>query len=330
MQGSTRRPVAVRLLQWAAWSIGLVALVVLALTLLAPHSDLAWRTSIRLSGFLMRPVKFPAVAAHRHRLCSWADAWSQAVATDKMLAERNVSAKFRQLRSERGLLQIETSIGRFWIPAPDLPTLAEEIAEEERGVYEETNGHGLKPGDVVLDCGANVGVYTRTALSGGARLVVAIEPAPLPLECLRRNFAAEIQAGQVIIYPKGVWNKDDTLELTTSPELASTAASVAIDRGAKGLRVALTTIDKLAGELKLERVDFIKMDIEGAEPQALEGAKATVARFHPRMAISLEHRPSDPDQIPALVKRLWPDYKMECGPCVNMTGSLQPVALLAW
>jgi FkbM family methyltransferase len=237
--------------------------------------------------------------------------------------------KFRQLQSAHGLLLIETSLGRFWIPAGDFLTLAEEIAEEQRGVYE-SNGHGLKPGDVVLDCGANVGVYTRTALTAGARLVVAIEPAPLPLECLRRNFAPEIQAGRVIIFPKGVWNKDDTLELSFSPQLASTAASVALDRGAKGPRVSLTTIDKLAAELKLARVDFIKMDIEGAEPQALEGASATVAKFHPRMAISLEHRPSDPDQIPTLVKRLWPNYEMQCGPCVNMNGSLQPVALLAW
>lgn len=284
---------------------------------------------MHLAGFVMRPVSFPSVAGHRHRLCSLTDAWSEAVATDKILAERSVSAKFRQLQSGPGLLLIETSIGRFWIPQPDLPTLAEEIAEEQRGVYE-LNGHELRAGDVVLDCGANVGVYTRTALTAGARLVVAIEPAPLPLECLRRNFATEIQAGRVIILPKGVWNKDDTLELSVNPHLASTAASVALERGAKGPRVSLTTIDKLATDLKLERVDFIKMDIEGAEPQALEGASATVAKFHPRMAISLEHRPSDPDRIPALVKRLWPDYQIQCGPCVNMNGSLQPVALLAW
>jgi FkbM family methyltransferase len=309
--------------------VGLAALAVLVLNLLAPHWDWAWRASVHVGGAVMRPVRFPSVAAHRHRLCSLREAWSQAVLTDKILSERDVRAQFRQLESAPGLLRIETSIGRFWIPAPDLPTLAEEIAEEQRGVYE-SSGHGLKQGDVVLDCGANVGVYTRTALSAGARLVVAIEPAPLPLECLRRNFAAEIQAGRVVIYPKGVWNKDDTLEMSVSPELASTAASVALDHGTKGPRVALTTIDKLAAELKLERVDFIKMDIEGAEPQALEGAAATVARFHPRMAISLEHRPSDPDTIPALVKRLWPNYEMQCGPCVNMGGSLQPVALLAW
>jgi FkbM family methyltransferase len=318
-----------RLTQLAAWAVGLAALPVLTLLLLAPHSERAWRAWVHVAGSIMRPVRFPSVAAHRHRLCSLSEAWSQAVLTDKMLAERIVGAKFRVLRSEPGLLWIATSAGRFWIPEADAATLAEEIAEEQRGVYA-SDEHGLKPGDVVLDCGANVGVYTRNALAAGAKLVVAIELAPLPLECLRRNFASEIQAGRVIIYPKGVWNRDDTLELSLSPHLASTAASVAMDRGTKGPRVPLTTIDKLAAELKLERVDFIKMDIEGAEPQALEGASATVAKFHPRMAISLEHRPTDPDRIPALVKRLWPDYRMQCGACVNMDGSLQPVALVAW
>ena len=329
MQARSVRLLAARVVQCAAWCVGLAALAVLVLNLLAPHSEWAWRASVHVAGWILRPIRFPSVAAHRNQQCSLGDAWSQAVLTEKTFAERSVRAQFRQLESAPGLLLVETSIGRFWIPAPDLPTLAEEIAEEQRGVYE-SNGHGLKPGDVVLDCGANVGVYTRTALSAGAKLVVAIEPAPLPLECLRRNFAAEIQAGRVAIYPKGVWNKDDTLEMSVDPGLASTAASVALDHGTKGVRVLLTTIDKLAAELKLERVDFIKMDIEGAEPQALEGAMATVTKFHPRMAISLEHRPSDPDRIPALVKRLWPDYAMQCGPCVNMDGSLQPVALLAW
>jgi FkbM family methyltransferase len=74
-----------------------------------------------------------------------------------------------------------------------------------------------------------------------------------------------------------------------------------LDRGGKGPVVPLTTIDKLVDELRLPSVDFVKMDIEGAEMQALKGAVATVRRFHPRMAISVEHRPSDPDRILELV-----------------------------
>jgi hypothetical protein len=104
---------------------------------------------------------------------------------------------------------------------------------------------------------------------------------------------------------------------------------VVLDRGGRGPKVRLTTIDKLVAELKLPSVDFIKMDIEGAEMQALEGAVETVRRFQPRMAISVEHRPTDPDTIPEFVHRLWPHYWYECGPCTNVNGNIQPDVLFA-
>ncbi len=182
----------------------------------------------------------------------------------------------------------------------------------------------VEPGDIVLDCGANAGVYTRTALRRGARLVVAIDPAPQAIECLRRNLKDEIASGRVIIYGKGVWNEEATLELSQSANLASTASSVVIDRGLAGPVVQLTTIDKLVDELNLERVDFIKMDIEGAERQALQGAAKTIAEFHPKLAIALEHYPTDPDTIPALIDELYAGYRRELSECVNVNGSIQP------
>ena len=71
------------------------------------------------------------------------------------------------------------------------------------------------------------------------------------------------------------------------------------------------------------------MDIEGSEMQALEGGIETVRRFRPRLAISLEHRPSDPDRIPELVRRLWPGYVTQCGPCANVNGHIQPDVMFA-
>ena len=71
------------------------------------------------------------------------------------------------------------------------------------------------------------------------------------------------------------------------------------------------------------------MDIEGAEPNALRGAIRTVRQFHPRMAILLEHRKTDPAAIPILTRQLWPGYHTECGPCANMNGHLQPVVMFA-
>jgi FkbM family methyltransferase len=201
------------------------------------------------------------------------------------------------------------------------------LAEQEQKIYAQ-DGFGVRPGDVVLDCGASVGDYTRAALNAGARLVVAIELAPEGLECLRRNFASEVNAGRVIIYPKGVWDKDAFLTLTVSPE-SSPADSVVMrpQRAREGPKVPLTTIDKLVAELKLDRVDFIKMDIEGAERNALIGARATLAKYHPRMALSAYHLPDDPQKLPELVRSAWSGYRMACGPCADGGTFVRPDVL---
>jgi FkbM family methyltransferase len=219
---------------------------------------------------------------------------------------------------------VATSAGKFWIPASDLWALTAELAEQQTGVH----GNEIHPGDIVLDCGANVGVYTRAALDQGAKVVVAIDLAARPLACLRRTFEHEIQEGRVIVYPKGVWDRDTTLRMSVNT--ATTDNSVALNRGEEGPEVPLTTIDRLVSELKLPRVDFIEMDIEGAESHALQGAAHTIAVYKPRLAISMEHKQSDPEEIPALIQRLNSQYQMRCGICGYTTGRLQPEEIFAW
>jgi len=271
----------------------------------------------------IRMGRFPSLAWNRDQRCSLADALNHAVEPEAGGEQAHFRDACKRVRSEEGLDLIETPLGSFWIPPRDFDALAEMLEEQHRDVYGVDRG-GVRTGDVVLDCGANVGVYTRRSLNAGASVVVSIEPAPENLLCLRRNFPKEIRDGRVIIYPKGVWDKDEELELTTSPDLASTADSVAINRGASGPKISLTTIDKMVAELKLARVDSIKMDIEGAEGKALMGGRETIAKYHPRMAISLEHRWEDARTIPALIGRLSPSRPPACGPCRNVFGHIQP------
>lgn len=68
-----------------------------------------------------------------------------------------------------------------------------------------------------MHAGANVGVFTRKALWAGASKVIAIEAGPENLECLRRTFAAEIADGRVVLYSKGIWDKDDILKFAINP-----------------------------------------------------------------------------------------------------------------
>ncbi len=280
--------------------------------------------------FLFAPVRLAGlVLIGRSPQCTF----ERAVASDDHKRRLNevkdrIFAASRLIETDSsGMRHWQTPRGSFWIPPGEDWGLPFNLSEQENRIYG-TGEQAVHAGDVVLDCGANVGVYVREALAEGAKLVVAIEPAPENLECLRRNLAAEVAAGSVIIYGKGVWDKDDFLTIRVSPDNPAADSFVITQKGShEGVRLPLTTIDKLVEELKLERVDYIKMDIEGAEQRALTGGAQTLRRFHPRLALSAYHTPEDPAKIPVLVRQAWEGYRMECGPCAYSAGIVRPDVL---
>ena len=221
----------------------------------------------------------------------------------------------------------DTPKGRYWIPAGSRYVLPFNLAEQQRKIYG-TGEFGPHLGDITLDCGANVGVTVHEELAAGAKTVVAIEPAPENLECLRRNYPNEIAAGRVIVVPRGVWDKEDFLTLRVDPKNSAADSFVMRREGAVELEmVPLTTIDKLVAELKLPRVDYIKLDIEGAEPRALTGAKETLAKYKPRISIAAYHQPDHPKLIPGIIRSERADYQMQCGPCAETDFSIRPDVL---
>jgi FkbM family methyltransferase len=221
--------------------------------------------------------------------------------------------------------QWATPMGTYWIAAGSRYVLPYNLAEQKREIYG-SGSNFIREGDIVLDCGANIGVFVRTALDAGAKTVVAIEPAPENIECLRRNFQPEIANGRVIVYPKGVWDKDEflTLHVDHHNSAADSFVMQPKDSHESDEKFPLTTIDKLVTELNLPRVDYIKMDIEGAEVKALNGGRQTIAKYHPRMGLSVYHVPDHPVEVPKAVKAAWPGYTMECGPCAVANGRIRP------
>jgi FkbM family methyltransferase len=221
-----------------------------------------------------------------------------------------------------------TPLGFFW-------GKPEHGSDLEAVMHEQSTGHPheyergtvlIGRGDVVIDAGAHLGVFTRIAVLRGASRVVAFEPQPDVVACFRRTFAKEIASGQVTMVAEAVWEKAGTLAFdgaglgfhaVDSPTPVPTTA---------GRSIPATTIDDTVATLGLERVDFIKMDIEGAERQALRGAHRTIARWKPSLSICAYHRPDDAEAIPAVVRDARPDYHMLGAP-----GPAQPQpGLLLW
>ncbi|MBR3746044.1 MAG: FkbM family methyltransferase, partial [Selenomonadaceae bacterium] len=73
--------------------------------------------------------------------------------------------------------------------------------------------------------------------------------------------------------------------------------------------VKITTLDAYVREKNLRRVDFIKLDVEGAELDVLRGAVTTIARFKPILALSAYHKWDDFFTLMNFVKSIRPDYE---------------------
>lgn len=254
--------------------------------------------------------------------CPWAQLWSggeyaSRVETGRADAERRMIMIAAD--GERRIQQWRLAGHRdFWIPQDgeemNGKALLSYLLVDHELMASRWQEYGVRAGDIVLDCGAHVGVFTEKALDRGARKVVAIEPDALNRECLTRNFAAEIASGRVVVVSQGVWSSSGRLSLQTST-LNSGRSTVLAEGGSTSNSIEVRTIDDIVQQLDLHRVDFIKLDIEGAEREALRGAANTLREFSPRLMMDAYHRPDDPVVLPGLVNSLRPGYGWTCGPC---------------
>ncbi len=101
---------------------------------------------------------------------------------------------------------------------------------------------------------------------------------------------------------KGVWSSSTKLLLSESGQ-NSGSNSLIFKVGGGRIQAPLVTIDQLVAELRLPRVDYIKMDIEGAEREALKGALGTLSKYRPRLMLDSYHRPDDSSVLPAIIGR---------------------------
>jgi FkbM family methyltransferase len=213
--------------------------------------------------------------------------------------------------AQYGLELYETALGRFWVPSLGreiLSFITWELAVQE--TYSSSSVR-VRPGDTVIDVGAHVGVFARYALRQGADRVIAIEPEPKNIACLQANFEREISEGRVRLIEGGLWHEHGTLTLRIANDNSGGHSFVMEERQyTSSVEVPVFPLDEVVEELGLERVDFIKMDIEGSERHALRGASQTLKRFRPRMAICIYHTPDDPVVVPSVVRGIEPSYRI--------------------
>ncbi len=160
----------------------------------------------------------------------------------------------------------------------------------------------INAGDLVLDGGAHIGMFTIFALINGAKPVIAVEPNSAIFPILEYNVKNNFGNGNVVLINKALWNctRKRPNRLRFSHHSKHSGSSRIGQKRGNNRWVEGITIDAIGKEFG--KIDFIKLDVETSERQALVGAKETIKHNSPNLAICLYHHGDDIVKIPDIVR----------------------------
>jgi len=164
----------------------------------------------------------------------------------------------------------------------------------------------LNKDEVFIDCGAYTGDTIDVFLKHcpDYNQIVAFEPAPKIFKKLEEKYANN---PKITLINAGVYDKEGIVSFSDTGADGNSRISDAItyDADEELTSIKVKTIDNL----NLEKVTFIKMDVEGAELNALKGAEKTILRDKPKLAICIYHSNEDMVCIAEHIHKLMPEYK---------------------
>lgn len=132
----------------------------------------------------------------------------------------------------------------------------------------------------------------------GYAKIIAFEPDPINRKICEEKIMKE-KIRDIELKKYGLWSEKG--ECT----FQSTGSSARVNPNGNVV-VQLESLDNI---LKGDKATYIKMDIEGSELRALQGAKQTIQKYKPKLAISIYHKPEDIIDIPHYIHELNPQYR---------------------
>lgn len=157
--------------------------------------------------------------------------------------------------------------GFFWKGDPKSYYLGHQFSEIFKSeIYK---GY-INEGDTVLDLGANIGIFSLYA-QPIAKIVYAFEPTPDHFECLEKLIEYN-EFKNIVPIRKAIANKNGKQDFFFSNNQTMNSLKEAVGDTGRKIAVDTVTLDTFFDEFDIDRVNFMKLDIEGSEGEILQGA----------------------------------------------------------
>lgn len=164
----------------------------------------------------------------------------------------------------------------------------------------------LQKGTVFMDAGSYTGDTLKEFVKftkGVYKRVICLEPVKANIELINKTIGMN-DYHDVDVFAIAASDTEKVLYFDSKNGMSARPS-------AEGdIRVECDSIDHIVDQNAYERIDFIKMDIEGSEYDALLGAKNAIRKWHPILAICVYHREDDFYKIPNLIKNIYPGYRI--------------------
>ena len=229
---------------------------------------------------------------------------------DEMLDYKKLQGVRELLNDEKSKLLLDNIISFREKLTPNVyptPDLESQYFPEDIDLFKKIGKIRFVDGGAFVGDTVSESILEFKKLNKQIDYIVSFEPDRVNIDKLSQEIANQKKCNSAIdffIYPCGLWSSNEVLKFSNNNGPSS---SIVNKIGESSISIMTVALDKtLVGAAP----NYIKMDIEGAEKEAILGAKEIIAENSPTLAICLYHKPQDIWELPLLINSINPNYDM--------------------
>ena len=227
----------------------------------------------------------------------------------------------------------------YWpngIDKKDLPWLYHEIFDDffkNPSSYNNKNMH-IASVEWVVDAGCCEGFFSLFVFERNKQTkIVALEPLKEMRKALLKTFELENKAGRFFLEEKALGKNNGLIKFKTNQDHLCDSSSISNNKVADGILgydVKMTTLDQISTKYNLLQNGLVKMDIEGAEMEALMGGVELMKEYKPKLAIAVYHDYENAAKCRDIILDANPSYNIEFRGMYGYFKPPRPYILFAW